>query len=336
MARPLRIEYPGAYYHVIHRGNAGEAIFRSKRDREKFLECVATAVERFSIKVHTYCLMTNHYHFLIETPQPNLSRAVQWINVSYAAYFNRRRDRRGHLFQGRFKSILIDADEYLKHLSRYIHLNPLRAKMVEQLVSYPWSSYPAFAGKAKAPDWLEVDWLLSLFGKNRKKAYTAYRRFVEGVDPTRVENPEKDVVGGFILGSVEFVNWVKSTYLSKRSGEKEIPQLKELKPRITPDDVVAAVRKEFGCDTEMIVQKGRKGNTARDVAIYLAKDLTGVSGIKLGDYFGNISGAGVTVRYSHVAKTISRNPRLRGKISRIKKRIIKLPSLLSKTNHRSR
>jgi putative transposase len=322
MARPLRIEYPGAYYHVIHRGNAGEAIFRSKRDREKFLECVATAVERFGIKVHTYCLMTNHYHFLIETPQPNLSRAVQWINVSYAAYFNRRRDRRGHLFQGRFKSILIDADEYLKHLSRYIHLNPLRAKMVEQLVSYPWSSYPAFSGKAKAPDWLEVDWLLSLFGKSRKKAYTAYRRFVEGVDPIQVDNPEKDVVGGFILGSVEFVNWVKSTYLSKRSGEKEIPQLKELKPRITPDDVVAAVRKEFGCDTEMILQKGRKGNTARDVAIYLAKDLTGVSGIKLGDYFGNISGAGVTVRYSHVAKTISRNPRLRGKISRIKKRII--------------
>ena len=324
MARPLRIEYAGAFYHVIHRGNAGEAIFRTKRDREKFLENVAKAVERFGIKVHTYCLMTNHYHFLVETPEPNLSRAVQWINVSYAAYFNRKRDRMGHLFQGRFKSILVDADEYLKHLSRYIHLNPLRAKMVEQLRSYPWSSYPVFAGKTKAPDWLEVDWLLSLFGKSRKRACTAYRKFVESVDPNQVEDPEKDLVGGFILGNAPFVNWVKETYLSKRSGEKEIPQLKELRPRVTPDDVAAAVSEEFGCDIEMIVEKGRKGNTARDVAIYLARDLTGVSGVTLGDYFGNISGAGVTVRYTHVAKAVSRNRRLKGRINRIKKRIIKM------------
>lgn len=150
MARSLRIEYPGVYYHVIHRGNAGEAIFRSKRDREKFLEYLAKAVERFGIKVHTYCLMTNH-HFLVETLEANLSRAIQWVNVSYAAYFNRKRQRRGHLFQERFKSIIVDADEYLKHLSRYIHLNPLRAKMVEQLISYPRSSYPAFAGKEKVP-----------------------------------------------------------------------------------------------------------------------------------------------------------------------------------------
>jgi REP element-mobilizing transposase RayT len=322
MARPLRIEYPGAYYHVIHRGNAGEAIFRSKRDREKFLEYLAKAVERFGIKLHTYCLMTNHYHFLVETPEANLSRAVQWINVSYAAYFNRKRHRRGHLFQGRFKSILVDADEYLKHLSRYIHLNPVRAKMVEQLVSYPWSSYPAFVGKATAPDWLDMDWLLSLFGKNRKKAFTAYRKFVEGVEPTQVDNPANNAVGGFILGSVEFVNWVKDTYLSGRSGEKEVPQLKQLRPRLTPDAVVTAVCEEFNCDTGMIVQKGRKGNMARDVAIYLAKDLTGVSGIKLGEYFGNISAAGVTVRYNHVAKAISRNRRLMGKINQIRKRII--------------
>ncbi|MDY6950970.1 MAG: transposase, partial [Thermodesulfobacteriota bacterium] len=301
MARPLRIEYPGAFYHVIHRGNAGEAIFRSKGDRGKLLENVAKAVERFGMKVHTYCLMTNHYHFLVETPQPNLSRAFQWINVSYAAYFNRKGDRTGHLFQGRFKSILVDADEYMKHLSRYIHLNPLRADMAKQLLSYPWSSYPAFAGKVKAPDWLEVDRLLSLFGKSRKRACAAYRKFVEGVEATEVENPEKDVVGGFILGSAAFVNWVTETHLSHRTGKKEIPQLKGLKPRLTPDDVVAAVAKEFDCHAETIVEKGRKGNTARDVAIYLARDLTGVSGTRLGAHFGNISGAGITVRYTHVA-----------------------------------
>ena len=322
MARPLRVEFPGAFYHVINRGNAGEAIFRSNRDREKFLEYVEKAVERFGIKVHTYCLMTNHYHFLFETPEANLSRAIKWLNVSYAGYFNRKRQRRGHLFQGRFKSILVDADAYLKHLSRYIHLNPLRANMVEELLSYPWSSYRAFVGKAKAPDWLERRWLLSLFGKNRKRAFKAYRSFVEGVEPARVENPEKDVVGGFILGSVEFVNWVKDTYLSKRSDEAEIPQLKEVKPRPTPDAVVAAVCEEFGCDADWIVQKGRKKNTARDVAIYLSRELTGASGAQLGKYFGNICGAGITVRYKHVVKDLSRNRRLKGRTNRIKKRII--------------
>jgi len=154
MARPLRVEYPGAYYHVINRGNAGEDIFHSIRDREKFLEYLEKAVERFSIIVHTYCLMATHYHLLIETPQPNLSAAIQWLNVSYAAYYNKKRRRSGHLFQGRFKSILVDADGYLKHLSRYIHLNPVRAKIVTNPSEFSWSSYPAFIGKIKAPDWL--------------------------------------------------------------------------------------------------------------------------------------------------------------------------------------
>jgi len=122
MVRPLRVEYPGAYYHVINRGNAGEKIFLRRRDKEKFLEYLEKATERFSIIIHIYCIMSNHYHLLIETPQPNLSSAIQWLNVSYAAYYNKKHRRSGHLFQGRFRAILIDADEYLKHLSRYIHL----------------------------------------------------------------------------------------------------------------------------------------------------------------------------------------------------------------------
>ncbi len=109
----MRIEYPGAFYHVINRGNAGEKIFKSKRDKGKFLEYLEKAVERFSIIIHTYCLIDNHYQLLMETPEANLSVAVQWVNVSYAVYFNRKRQRSGHLFQGRFKAILVDADEYL-------------------------------------------------------------------------------------------------------------------------------------------------------------------------------------------------------------------------------
>ena len=187
MARPLRIEYPGAFYHVMHRGNDGKDIFKSNRDREKFLEYVGKAVERYDIKIHSYCLMTNHYHLLIETPHPNLSQAIKWINVCYAAYFNRRRRRSGHLFQGRFKAVVIDADEYLKHLSRYIHLNPIRAGMVDRCKDYPWSSYPVFGGYVKAREWLETDWLLSLFDKSRKIAMERYREFVESVQREKVE-----------------------------------------------------------------------------------------------------------------------------------------------------
>ena len=322
MARPLRVEYPGAFYHVMHRGNAGADIFKSIRDREMFLEYFAKAVERFEIKIHTYCLMTNHYHILVETPHPNLSQAIKWINVSYAAYFNRKRNRSGHLFQGRYKSILVDADEYLKQLSRYIHVNPLRTKIVNVLAEYKWSSYPAFIGKIKPPDWLETDWLLSIFGKKRNLAAKSYQAFVEKVDFATLENPAKELTGGFILGSVEFVDWVKETFLSKRTAEKEITWLKELKPRLTPDNVVTVVCDEMNCDRDLILQKGRKKNLIRDIAIYLVRDLTGESGIELGRYFGNICGAGITSRYSHIEKEIQHNRKLKGTISRLKKRII--------------
>ena len=127
MARPLRIEYAGGHYHVLNRGNAGERVLAQDRDKEKFLEYIAEAAGRYEFVLHCYCLMDNHFHLLVETRRANLSMAMQWLNVSYAAWYNRKHGRKGHVFQGRFKSYLIDADEYLATLSRYIHLNPVRA-----------------------------------------------------------------------------------------------------------------------------------------------------------------------------------------------------------------
>jgi len=170
MARPLRVEYPGAYYHVINRGNAGEDIFKNDRDKEKFLQYLAITVERFSIVIHSYCLMSNHFHLLIQTQEANLSKAIQWLNVSYATYFNKKGQRQGHLFQGRFKAVLIEADEYLEQLSRYIHLNPVQAKIVATPVEFLWSSYPVFIGKAKNPEWLTTGEILGHFGKRKKTA----------------------------------------------------------------------------------------------------------------------------------------------------------------------
>ena len=323
MARPLRIEFSGAFYHVMNRGNEGKDIFKSERDREKFLEYVGKAVERYEIKIHTYCLMTTHYHFLIETPHPNLSQAIKWINVSFAVYFNRKRKRCGHLFQGRFKAVLVDADEYLKHLSRYIHLNPVRAGMVKLCKDYPWSSYPVYGGYVEAPQWLKTDWLLSLFGEDQGKAKKGYRDFVESVQNEKIEDPSKDTVSGVILGGVDFVDWVKKTFLNKDSDSKEVPQLKSL-TRHTADDLIHVLCEEFGCEVATILQKGKKRNFARDLAIYLCREMTGESGVALGRYFGGISGAGIVLRYNHIANRIGMDRKLKGQVNGIRKKIVNI------------
>lgn len=323
MARPLRVEYPGAYYHVINRGNAGENIFLSDRDREKFLEYLAVATQRFSIIIHTYCLMTNHFHLLVETPEPNLSRAIQWLNVSYATYFNRKRSRKGHLFQGRFKSILVDEDEYLVQLSRYIHLNPVRANMADGPAKYPWSSYPVFAGKQKKPDWLDTS-LLTYFGKTKKERFRSYQSFVEDIDPLTLEDPGKRVVAGFILGDVDFVTWVQKNFLDAKEADQEIPQLRSLKPRTDLDALMAGVCETTGCNPEQIKRRGGKRNQVRELAIWLARELTGLSGRELGEFFGGISGAAITMCCKKFNNNLSRDKSLQRIVSKTKKRIFNI------------
>jgi putative transposase len=324
MTRPLRVEYPDAFYHVINRGNYQEKIYLNDRDKEKFIEYLEKAAERFSVIFHGYCLMSNHYHLLIQTPDSNLSKAMQWINVSYATYFNRKRDRHGHLFQGRFKAILIDADEYLKHLSRYIHLNPVRAKMVSSPSDYQWSSYRAFIGKQKSARFLETDWLLSTFGKNKKQARQSYKDYVEKVDAKTLENPGAQISEGFLLGDTNFIKWVRETFLSDRDDQEEIPELKKLKPRIAIEDVVQAVSDKFETSADQITVKGRKNNKAREVAIHLARDMCGLSCKQLGIYFGGVSGALITIMHKRIAEETSQNRRLRLRVDNIRKRIFNI------------
>jgi REP element-mobilizing transposase RayT len=324
MARPLRVEYPGAFYHAINRGIGQEKLFKSPRDHEVFLQYLEKAAERFAVIVHTYCLMDNHYHLLLETAEPNLSVTMQWLNVSYATYFNRKHRRKGHLFQGRFKAILIDAEAYLKHLSRYIHLNPVRAKKIDTPDQYRWSSYSAFIGKQKSPKFLKTDWLLSNFGSNTKEARKNYKEFIEGVDINAVKDPSKQLEGGFILGDTDFVNWVKDTFLSKRDDEKEIPQLKKLKPRVAPEIIVEQVSEAFNSEAEKIRKKGLKRNKAREVAIYLSRDLGGISCSDLGVFFGGVSGALITMMEKRIAEETTKNPRLKYKIEKIKKQIFNI------------
>jgi chromosomal replication initiation ATPase DnaA len=165
--------------------------------------------------------------------------------------------------------------------------------------------------------------LLSLFAKNQKQAKKRYRSFVESVQDEKIENPSADIEGGFILGGVDFVNWVKDSFLNKGLADKEIPQLRSLKPKLTPKDLLPVVCEEFDCERDVIIQKGKKRNLVRDVAIYLSREMTGESGVSLGRYFGGISGSGVTLRYNYIADKIKRDRNLRGQINNIRKKIIK-------------
>ncbi|MFH1991682.1 MAG: transposase, partial [Pseudomonadota bacterium] len=192
MARPLRIAYPGAFYHVTSRGNERKAVFKSKRDREKFFEYLGTATRRYDALIHSFCLMDNHYHLLIETPSGNLPQIMHHINGAYTTYFNMKRARSGHLFQGRYKAVLVDIDEYAKELSRYIHLNPVRAKMVEVPEAYDWSSYNFYTGEKKPPEWLYRDFILGYFGSKVSAAQNGYRQFVSSMVNKSYCNPMKD------------------------------------------------------------------------------------------------------------------------------------------------
>jgi REP-associated tyrosine transposase len=204
MARPLRVEYEGAFYHVTSRGNERGKIFFSEADYEKFLTYLREAKEKYGIVLHCYVLMTNHYHLLMETPQANLSQAMQYVNGSYTTYINVKRNRSGHLLQGRYKAIVVDRDSYLGELSRYIHLNPVRAGIVAKPEDYPHSSYKAYL-TSKKDDLVSTETLLELVGGGKDKARRRYRAFVEAGMGRELENPTEKVYGGMILGGTEFI-----------------------------------------------------------------------------------------------------------------------------------
>lgn len=211
MARPLRIEFPGANYHVTSRGNARRKVFLDDADRETFLATLAWVVERFKWICHAYCLMDNHFHLMIETPEPNLSRGMRQLNGVYTQGFNRRHRKVGHLFQGRFKAILVERDSYLLELARYVVLNPVRARMVKAPEDYAWSSFRPTLGLAPVPAGLSADWLLGQFGRTKAVARQRYRAFVQaGIGQP---SPWKALKAQVLLGSESFV-------------EKILPQLK--------------------------------------------------------------------------------------------------------------
>ena len=234
MTRPLRIEYPGAVYHVTSRGNEKKAVFKDDQDRENFLNTLQHVNKRYNWLCHAYCLMTNHYHLLIETPDANLSLSMRQLNGVYTQLFNKRHKRTGHLFQGRFKGILIQKDSHLLEVCRYVVLNPIRAGMVESPEQWTWSSYRATAGKEKPHPGLTTDWVLGQFSGKRNKAEREYRQFVNwGIGEKSIW---AEVKGQVILGEDEFVDSL-ADYLKKYKHVPEIPRSQRYANRPTLDKI---------------------------------------------------------------------------------------------------
>ena len=278
MARPLRIEYEGAFYHVTARGNERRRIFFSRTDYEKFLTNLREAALRFSVVVHCYVLMGNHYHLIVETPKANLSTFMHAIQSGYTTYFNRKKGRSGHLFQGRFKSILVDADAYLLELSRYIHMNPVRVNLAETPQAYPFSSYRAFVDPQQET-FVFRDLILSM-----SHGHESYRRFVESALAEQAQNPSENIYGGMILGRKSFIKEVLRRLEDK--DRKEVSHRRALHASaVDLDDIVARVAARFRISREAV----RTSFPYRNYAVYLARKRTTLTNPQIGAYFGNVT-----------------------------------------------
>ena len=304
MARPLRIQYPGAFYHITTRGNEGKEIFRSRQDRQKFLFYLESATQRYQAIIHVYCLMGNHYHLLLETPSANLSQILQHINGAYTTYFNIKRNRSGHLFQGRYKAILVEADAYATELSRYIHLNPVRAGLVSDPEQYPWSSYAIYTGQQKKPDWIMVDFILGYFDQERSSAHRSYRGFVQGSIEQGSESPLQNTVASTILGNVDFVHTVQERYLADRKPDRDLPALAELSKPSIPE-ILESVKAEWGEDSPL----------AQKVSLYLCHRYSGRTLKEIGSHFG-IGESAVSQASRRLQVDLDQNRRFRAKTRR--------------------
>lgn len=297
MARQLRLEFPGAVYHVMARGHERSAVFRDDRHREKFLGLVGTVSRDEGWEVHGYCLMGNHYHLLVETPLGSLSRGIKAVNGRYAQWFNALHERRGHFWESRFRSVLVQKERHLVELHRYIVLNPVRARLVDRAGDWRWSSYRATAGLEAAPDWLRVNWTLAQFARGRSAASAAFRRFVaQGSSRKEIEELEKSG----LLGDREFRQRIQEM-IEGREIPDEIPLRYRRPMEIGIDPVRKEVAREWRVAEEDLAK--RRAGDGKKAAIYLARKLTRLGGREVGAAFG-VKAAQV----SHIVRAIDDAP----------------------------
>jgi putative transposase len=273
MARPLRLEFAGALYHVTSRGDRREDIYEEDEDRSYFIQLLGDVCETHGWICHAYCLMSNHYHLLIETPDANLSKGMRQLNGVYTQTFNRRHKRVGHVFQGRYKSILVEKQNYLLELARYIVLNPVRAQMVTSAREWPWSSYRATAGQTDGPACLQTDWILATLGKRKQQAIEAYKQFV--AEGKRHPGPWQELKNQVYLGSDSYIEKIQE-HIDLDKALDEIP-LSQRRPVAKSLEAYQAGNKERNT---AICEAYRSGSyTLKDIGRYFGLHYSTVSGI---------------------------------------------------------
>ncbi|MBI4669130.1 MAG: transposase [Elusimicrobia bacterium] len=318
MARPLRIEFPGAWYHVINRGRNHDNVFLEPGDYDNFLSLLSECRALWTIECHAYCLMPNHYHLLVHTPAGNLSRAIRHLNGVYAQRFNKLRSKDGSLFCGRYKAILIDGDSYLLQAVRYIHLNPVQSKLIKFPEDYRWSSYRFYCSCGAAPSYLLKSQILNLYGSDNEKAAEEIRKFTEaGLDEeTKLFYTQKKIPP--VRASGTFKEWIKNKRLPEQKPIREVPQSKSLLKPPSLETIVSWASQAYEIPVESIKRQKRGSfNEARDCAIYLSRQLGGYSEGEIGRFFGGIGYTAVSNICDKIEKLSKENTAVRQRVSQL-------------------
>jgi len=321
MSRPLRIEYPGAWHHVMNRGRRRETIFFTDADREEFIKVLRESAELWNLSIAAYCLMSNHYHLLVKTPDGNLARGMRHLNGVYTQRFNRSHKKEGQLFRGRYKAVLVDADSHLLEVLRYIHRNPLKAGIVKNLNDYRWSSHKAYVSQAKKWTWVQKENLLSMLTAVKSRQKRAYLDFVAMAEPEEIERFYALKDSPSILGNASFIGMIRDK-LSELTNVAEIPESKIL--ALDAERVIAATYEYYRIPRKiLLLSKRGSENLPRDVAIYLVRRLCRMTLPDVGKVFGIENYSSVSSVVQRVKLKLASDKHLQKKISEITQQALK-------------
>ena len=321
MSRPLRIDYPNAWHHVMNRARRGQDLFVDKADYQQFIDLLQEITDLFNVNVAAYCLMPTHYHLMLQTPDANLSRCMRHLNGVYTQRYNVSHSCDGTLFRGRYKSILVDADNYVLQLVRYIHRNPLKAGLVKRLDQYVWSSHKGYLSKAKKWNWLYKHFVLDMLTTQINSQIQIYRQFMaqeQDEDLVRVldgKNPPS------MLGSEKFISWIKDRFFKKKK-DKEVPASKELAPDL--DTIISEVSRYYKVRPTKLkaVRRGIE-NEPRDVAMYLIRSMRAEPLMRVGENFGLNQYSSVSSAVTRVKAKLQKDRKFKDCLEHIESNILK-------------
>ena len=328
MARSLRIQFENAYYHVTCRGNTGQVIFSNDADRSVFLDLLERSSDIYQTEILAYVLMSTHFHLFVKTPLGNLQEFMRHFNISYTSYYNWKHNRRGHLYQGRYKSFLVDADNYLQEVSRYIHLNPIRVRYRSEttmdekrkyLRSYRWSSYGGYLSQGERRGFLQVEEVLGYFGGDTAKGRRRHEDFVmEGI-AGEMTSPLERGKGHGIVGASEFIEKIKGQYIRLGAELRELPAVRKILAQVEPKKIIRVIGEVFRVGREELLRKGYRG-VARGVLMEMLYRYGGMNQREIGELLG-IDYSAVSVMRKRLSELQGKDPNLSAEIESVKKRI---------------